>query len=85
MKTIENIHYERKPLHTTAKSTLFIVSKDKCRNFMYCGMPKGISQAKVMSNSEKNQVHILSHCWVMLVWQSVTYGQSVSRKLNSTI
>jgi len=30
-------------------------------------VPKGTSQVEVISNSEKNQAHSLSHCRVMLV------------------
>ena len=65
MKNMDDFRYEGKPSHTTAKSTLFAVSKDewdtneengksmKRMHCTYCGMPKGTSRVEVTLNSEK--------------------------------
>ena len=61
---MDSFHFKGKLSRATAKSTLFAVSKDEwdtkkdtgksMKNAcMYCGMPKGTSQAEAMSNSEK--------------------------------
>ena len=67
MKNTDNFHYEGKSSHATAKSILFIVSKDEwdtnedtgksMKNALYvlqyAKRPKGTCRAEAMSNNEK--------------------------------
>ena len=64
MTNTDNFHYEGKPSHAIAKSTLFAVSKDEwdtkedtsksMKNALYVlRMPKGTCRAKATLNSEK--------------------------------
>jgi len=59
---------KRKPSYASAESALFTVRKDEWNTkegtgksmknglYMYCGMPKGTSLAKAVSNSEKKLI-----------------------------
>ena len=61
MKITDNFHYNGKPSCTTAKSTLFTVSKDEWDSALYIlQYAKGTSWVEAMSNSEKIQAVALA-------------------------
>ena len=91
MKNMDGFRYEGKPLHATAKLTLFAVSKDewdtkedtgKSMQCAYCGMPKGTSRAEVTSNSEKIKsivLAVIELCLFEGISQLLSHDQSVTR------
>ena len=94
MKNTDEIHYEGKPSRCTAKSTLFVVSKDEWDT----KEDTGKSMKKVLyvlryvkrhllaqSNVEQwnNQARSLSRYQVTFVWRHQSVSQSVENSLNN--